>query len=78
MLFLHFAPDAVDVFRATVDFGPHVLFFHGLAQAPNELVDVMFTIDTAFVQQLGDTLIFRRMQITEAVIFQFPFELADT
>ncbi|MNS56767.1 hypothetical protein D3C72_896360 [compost metagenome] len=28
MFFLHFAPDAVDVLRTTIDLRPHVLFFH--------------------------------------------------
>ncbi|MNE28001.1 hypothetical protein D3C80_1214270 [compost metagenome] len=30
MLFLHFAPDAVDVFRSAIHFGAHVFFFHCL------------------------------------------------
>ncbi|MNP52579.1 hypothetical protein D3C76_1469800 [compost metagenome] len=30
MLFLHFAPDAVDMLRPAVDFGLHALFFHRL------------------------------------------------
>ncbi|MNY15065.1 hypothetical protein D3C86_1482630 [compost metagenome] len=78
MLFLHFAPDAVDVLRTTIDFSPHVLFFHRLAQAADELIDVMLTIDTTLVQQFRNSLVFRRMQIAEAVIFQLPFQLADT
>ena len=75
---LHFAPDAVDVLRSPVDFGAHVLFFHRLAQAADELLDIVLTVDAAFMQKFGNALIFRRVQITEAVIFQLPFELTDT
>ena len=44
----------------------------------DELVDVMLTVDTAFVEQFSNALVFCRMQITEAVIFQLPLQLADT
>ncbi|MNH46510.1 hypothetical protein D3C79_1093150 [compost metagenome] len=77
MLLLHFAPDAVDVFRAAIDFCSHVFFFHRLAQSTDEFVDVMLPVDTAFVQQFRNSLVFRRMQIAEAVIFQLPFQLPD-
>ncbi|CCJ85925.1 hypothetical protein BN133_2302 [Cronobacter dublinensis 582] len=77
MLFLHLAPDAVDMFRTPVDFGFHALFFHGGAQMRNELVDVVFAIDAPLVQQFGDTFVFVRMQIAEAEILQLPFKLAD-
>ena len=47
-------------------------------QMADELVDVMLTVDTAFVEQFSNALVFCRMQITEAVIFQLPLQLADT
>ena len=43
----------------------------------DELIDVMLAIDTAFVQQFGNTLVFGWMQITEAVVFQLPLQLTD-
>ena len=39
----------------------------------DELINVMLAIDATFVQQLGNTFVFSRVQVTEAVIFQFPF-----
>jgi hypothetical protein len=37
----------------------------------------VLAVDTALMQQFGNTLIFRRVQIAEAVIFQLPFQLTD-
>ncbi|MNB88842.1 hypothetical protein D3C75_358620 [compost metagenome] len=75
---LHLAPDAVDVFRAAIHFSLHTLFFHRLTQRTNEFVDVMLAVYSTLVQQFGNTFVFIRMQVTEAVIFQFPLELANT
>ena len=44
----------------------------------DKLFDVMLAVDTALVEQFGNALVFRRMQIAEAVIFQLPLQLADT
>ena len=74
---LHFAPDAVDMLRPAVDFGAHVLFFHRLAQAADKFVDIMLAVDTALMQEFGNTFIFRRVQIAEAVIFQLPLQLTN-
>ena len=78
VFFLHFAPDAVDVLRPAIDFRLDAFGFHLRAQVTDELVDVMLTVDTAFVEQFSNALVFCRMQITEAVIFQLPLQLADT
>ena len=39
----------------------------------DELINVMFPVDTTFMQQLGNAFVFSRVQITEAIIFQLPF-----
>ena len=44
----------------------------------NELFDVVFAVETAFMQQFGNSLVFGWMEVTEAVIFQFPFQLPDS
>lgn len=44
----------------------------------DKLVNIVFAIDTAFMQQLGNALVFSRMQVAEAVILQLPFQLPDT
>lgn len=77
MLFLHLSPDAVDVFRAPIDFRLYALFFHGLTQMRNKLVDVMLAIDTPLMEQFSDAFIFIRMQITEAEILKLPFKLTN-
>ncbi|CCJ89655.1 hypothetical protein BN132_1583 [Cronobacter turicensis 564] len=77
MLFLHLAPDAVDMFRTPVDLRLHALFLHGGAQVRHKFVDIMLAIDAPLMQQLRDAFVFFRMQITEAEILQLPFELAD-
>ena len=44
----------------------------------DKLFDVMLAVDTALVEQFSNALVFRRVQIAEAVIFQLPLQLADT
>ncbi len=78
MLFLHFAPDAVDVLWSAIDFGLHPLALHFSAQVADKFINVTFTIDPPLVQQLGDALVLCRMQIAEAVVFQLPLQLTDT
>ena len=39
----------------------------------DEFINVMFPVDTTFMQQFGNTFVFSWVQVTEAVIFQFPF-----
>ena len=77
VFFLHFAPDAVDVFWPPVNFGFHPFGLHFAAQVADKIVNVRFPVDTTFVQQFGNTFVLCRMQIAEAVILQLPFELAD-
>ncbi len=77
MLFLHFAPDAINMFWSSVDFRLHAFVFHFGAQMSNKLFDVMFAIETALMQQFGDAFVFRRMQVAETVVFQFPLQLPD-
>ena len=74
---LHLAPDAVDVFRAAINFSLNTLFFHRFAQCADKIVDVMLTVDTTLMQQFRDSFVFIRMQVAEAVVFQLPFELAN-
>ncbi len=74
---LHFAPDAVDMLWPTVHFGTDVLFLHRLAQPADKFFNIVFAVDTAFMQQFRYALIFRRVQVTEAVVFQLPFELTN-
>ncbi len=66
------------MFRPPVDFCPHALFLHLLTQIGHKVIDILFTIDAPLMQQLRDAFIFIRMQIAEAVIFELPFQLADT
>ncbi|CAH0294205.1 hypothetical protein SRABI106_03592 [Rahnella aquatilis] len=54
------------------------LFGHRIFNGRDKIVDVLLTVDTAFMQQFGNAFVFVRMQITEAKIFQLPFQLADT
>ena len=44
----------------------------------NELFDVVFAVETPFMQQFGHSFVFGWMEVTEAVIFQFPFQLSDS
>ena len=78
MFLLHFAPDAVDVLRTPVNLSAHILLFHRLAQPADEFLDIVLTVNAAFVQQFCDAFVFRRMQVAEAVIFQLPLQLPDT
>ena len=78
VFFLHFAPDAVDMLRPTIDLGLDPFGFHFCPQVADELVDIMLAVDTAFVEQFGNALVLCRMQVAEAVIFQLPLQLADT
>ena len=43
----------------------------------DKLFDVMLAVDTALVEQFGNALVFRRVQIAEAVIFQLPLQLTN-
>ncbi|MNS73022.1 hypothetical protein D3C72_1064490 [compost metagenome] len=77
-LLLHLAPDAVNVFWTAVDVRLDAFIDHRITQRGDEIVNKLFAIDAAFVQQLGDAFVLVRMQVAEAEIFQFPFELPDT
>ena len=43
----------------------------------DKLFDIVFAVETAFMQQFCDAFVFGRVQITEAVIFQLPFQLPN-
>ncbi|CCJ93950.1 p1177c; B1177_F1_12 [Cronobacter malonaticus 681] len=77
MLFLHFAPDAVDMFWTAVNLRLNAFFFHGAAQMRHKLVDIMLAVYAPLMQQLCDTLVLFGVQIAEAEILQLPLELAD-
>ncbi len=77
MLFLHLAPDAVDMFRTPVNLCLNALFFHGGAQMRHKLVNIVLAVDAPLMQQLCDALVFFGVQIAEAEILQLPLELAD-
>lgn len=75
MFLLHFAPDTVDVFWSTIDFGAHILL-HRQTQSADKLIDIVFAVNTAFMQQFSNALIFCRVQVAETVIFQLPISAA--
>ena len=76
-LALHLAPDRIDVFRPAADVGLDAGGFQLLAQMGHGVVDVLFTIETALVQQLGDLLVLLRLQVAEGQILQFPLDMTD-
>ncbi len=58
------------MFRTTIHFGFNAFSFHLSAQMTDKLFDIVFAVETAFMQQFCDAFVFGRVQITEAVIFQ--------
>lgn len=72
---LHLAPDAVDVFRAAVDFGLDAGLGKRIAQGLYELADVALSIESFLIELLGDLLVGIRVQVTEGEIFELPLEL---
>ena len=75
VLLLHLAPDAVDVFRAAIDFGLDPGLRQRIAQGLHELADVALPIESFLVELLGDLLVGIRVQVTEGEIFELPLEL---
>ena len=74
----HFAVYAVDVFGASSDdclvqFVVRQL----LAQSLGHHLQILLTVNAAFVHAGRDAPILLRMQVTEAEVFQFPLELPD-
>ena len=65
VLFLHLAPDAVDMFRAAIHFGINTGIVQCGFRISNKLLDVTFTIEPFFIQQFSDLFVSIRMQITE-------------
>ena len=63
--------------RTAINLGLHPFGFHFAAQVADKLIDVMFAVDAALVQQFGNALVLGRVQVAEAVILQLPFELAN-
>ena len=64
--FLHLAPDAVDMFPDDHKLQLFSFGFISLAQSADKLIDVGFTIDAAFVQDLAIQLYSCRMQIANS------------
>ena len=63
--------------RPPVDLGLNALFFHVVAQGRDKVINILFAVKTALMQQAGNAFVIIRMQITEAVILQLPFQLPD-
>ena len=77
MLFLHFAPDAVDMLGPAVNGGFDASSFQGLGELRHEIVDVVFPVNSLFIQKPGNLLVGIRLEISEGEILKLPFELTD-
>ncbi|CSA66878.1 Uncharacterised protein [Vibrio cholerae] len=74
---LHFAPDAVDVFRATADFSVNPGLLHLSTQVADKITNVLLTHDATLRKLFGDLFIGIRLLVTKRVVFNFPFELTN-
>ena len=77
ILALHLAVDAVDVFGATVDFGFDALRVQGRPQQTLHFVHPLDTLRPLLGHRVGEFPVDARLQIAEAQILQFPFDLPD-
>src|SRR5258705_9514955 len=75
---LHFPPDAVNVFRVARNFGGNAIVTELRLKFFDHFLDVEVPIRTPLVDQRGNFLVAVRIQVAEAQIFQFPFDLPDT
>jgi hypothetical protein len=75
LLALHLPMDAVDVFRATVDFGPDAGGAQHHLQVVAQLGDVALPVDALFRQCRRDPPIVVRLQEPERQVLEFPLEL---
>src|SRR5699024_6246249 len=74
-LFLaHLAPDAVNVFGATVNLRSDACACQCCGQLGLQLLDVFFPFFASCSQLLGDAVIACRFQDAQAQVFQFPFQ----
>src|SRR3569623_2051698 len=78
VLAAHLAPDAVDVFGATVDLGLDAVPRERVGERLHELIDVALAIDAARLQHARDLFINIRMQIAEGEILELPLNVPDT
>ena len=75
-LFLyHFFVNGVDMLRSSGNFKMNIVFFQFRTQDIEEVFDVFEALGAFFVQKQGDFAVFFRLLMTEAQIFELPFEL---
>ena len=75
MLFLHLLVDAVDMFGAARYLALDASGLKLLSNGGKHISDESFTIQSLFIQQLGDFLVQLRLDEAECQIFQLPFDL---
>ncbi len=76
MLFLHFAPNRVDVLRASVNVRINTLLSQRVLQLRDKIINILLAVGPTLMQAFGNGFIGIRVQIAKGDVFQLPFQLA--
>ncbi len=74
---VHFFEDRIDVLGASADLHLDVVFCQKLREMFLDDLDLRFAVRAFFLELIGDLLVFFRVEVAEAQVFEFPLDLPD-